>query len=200
MITININGKEINTSLDKTIKEVAQENDIKIPTFCYQKTLKPFSSCYLCVVEIDGFKNLALSCSTYVADGMKILTESEKVILTSFLESSEFNKIELIDEVSLINSNYNIIINYNNEYTIITNRKNKKTLLINHSLFSNNYLRKIIEIIIDFIKDDKDLKTIFVYGNNNNLIDLTKKVEQKTNIKVYYPNDFKTFILGFSTK
>ncbi len=80
-IRITINEKEIVTPADKTILEVVREKQLdEIPTLCYDKRLEHFTSCFLCVVEIDGSNKLLPSCSTKVYDGMKIKTRSEKVI------------------------------------------------------------------------------------------------------------------------
>lgn len=80
-INITINGKEIITSPGKTILEVVNENKIdEIPTLCHDKRLEHFTSCFLCVVEIEGMNKLVPSCSTLIQNGMKILTHSNTVI------------------------------------------------------------------------------------------------------------------------
>ncbi len=80
-VKVIINGKEFETSSDKTILEVVQENDIdSIPTLCEDKRLEHYTSCFLCVVEVEGFNRLIPSCSTKVFNGMKIKTRSEKII------------------------------------------------------------------------------------------------------------------------
>lgn len=79
-IKIYINGFEINTTSDKTILEAVHESKLyKIPTLCYDKRLEHNTSCFLCVVEVEGMNRLIPSCSTNVLDGMKISTNSEKV-------------------------------------------------------------------------------------------------------------------------
>lgn len=80
MIKLTINGKEITASPDQTILKVCREQNIdSIPTLCYDEKLKPFGSCFLCVVELEGQTRLFPSCSTKVAEGMKIQTRSERV-------------------------------------------------------------------------------------------------------------------------
>ncbi len=81
MVKLTINGKEITASPDKTILQVCREQNIdnNIPTLCYDEKLPPFGSCFLCVVELEGQSRLFPSCSTKVAEGMKIQTRSEKV-------------------------------------------------------------------------------------------------------------------------
>lgn len=77
-----INGKEIEAEEGTFILEAARNNGIEIPTLCYDKELTNFGGCRLCVVEIEGAKNLIASCSALVKEGMVIETESPKVVKT----------------------------------------------------------------------------------------------------------------------
>jgi len=79
-ITVTINGSEVSTFEDKTILEVAQENNIDIPTLCYRPELPPIGSCRICVVEVEGSRTLVGSCYMPVAPGMVIHTHSPKVL------------------------------------------------------------------------------------------------------------------------
>lgn len=76
---IILNNKIVKGIKGETILELAQRNGIEIPTLCHDPRLEPFSSCYVCVVEIEGFRTLQPSCSTKIVEGMKITTHSEKV-------------------------------------------------------------------------------------------------------------------------
>jgi len=79
-IKVIINGQEIETTPDRTILEVVNENNLDdIPTLCYSPELEPYGSCFVCVVEIKGKKGLVPSCATRVTDGMEIETDNEKV-------------------------------------------------------------------------------------------------------------------------
>ncbi len=79
-IKVIINGKEITTTPDKTILEVVHGNKLdKIPTLCHDKRLEPFTSCYLCVVQIEGVNKMIPSCSTKVTNGMKIITDNDAI-------------------------------------------------------------------------------------------------------------------------
>jgi len=79
-VTINLNGKDVIVPAGTTIRKAAELNGVKIPTFCYDDRMKPFSSCYLCVVDVEGARGMTPACSTSVAPGMKVLTDSQKVI------------------------------------------------------------------------------------------------------------------------
>lgn len=77
---ININGNSYPFDPGKTILEVAEENNIHIPTLCYLKDASPSGKCGICVIEIKGKQNLETACTTFAESGMTILTESPKVI------------------------------------------------------------------------------------------------------------------------
>ncbi|MCT4636444.1 MAG: molybdopterin-dependent oxidoreductase [Bacteroidales bacterium] len=78
-INITIDGEQIVASKHETILDVANRMGKKIPTLCHDPRLKPFSSCFVCVVEVEGTNNLQPSCSTKVTDGMVIQTNNDKV-------------------------------------------------------------------------------------------------------------------------
>jgi len=79
-IKIKINGQEILADPDSTILETVRKNDLDdIPTLCHSPELEPYASCFVCVVEIKGRKNLVPSCATKVAPGMEIETHNERV-------------------------------------------------------------------------------------------------------------------------
>jgi formate dehydrogenase major subunit len=79
-ITLTVNGTTIQTTAGKTILEVVNEHNLdQIPTLCDDKRLEHYTSCFLCVVEVEGMNKLVPSCSTRAANGMKILTASDKV-------------------------------------------------------------------------------------------------------------------------
>src|SRR5665647_154977 len=79
MINLTINTKKISAAPGMTILEAAKENNILIPTMCYLAGVHKFGSCRICVVEIEGFKNLQASCITPIAEGMVIQTNSKRV-------------------------------------------------------------------------------------------------------------------------
>ncbi|MDD3860132.1 MAG: 2Fe-2S iron-sulfur cluster-binding protein, partial [Bacteroidales bacterium] len=78
-VNIIINGKSVQANKNEYILQVAKREGIFIPTLCNDDRLEPYSSCYVCVVEIEGIKKPQPSCSTRVTEGMVIHTENEKV-------------------------------------------------------------------------------------------------------------------------
>jgi formate dehydrogenase major subunit len=86
--SISINGTRFSFNPGQTIFEVAEENQIPIPSLCYLKGASPTGACRICVVEVTGYRSLAASCSTPATDGMEVLTESPRVV-TSRKETLE---------------------------------------------------------------------------------------------------------------
>ncbi len=80
MITVKINDKEMLVRPGKSILETCREINIEIPHFCYHKRLPIQGACRMCVVEVEGARNLVASCSTPIRDGMDIKTHSPRVI------------------------------------------------------------------------------------------------------------------------
>ncbi|HPY08338.1 MAG: [FeFe] hydrogenase, group A [Patescibacteria group bacterium] len=79
MLSIKINNRKYKVKPGQTILEVAQANNIKIPSLCHHPDVKTKASCRVCVVEIKGMNKLQTACSTVVKEGMDILTESPRV-------------------------------------------------------------------------------------------------------------------------
>lgn len=78
---ITINGINFEVDSGITILEACKKNGFKIPTLCHLRDgLGSPSSCRICVVEVEGGRTLTPSCSTPIANNMKITTNSERVI------------------------------------------------------------------------------------------------------------------------
>ncbi|MDX9892480.1 MAG: 2Fe-2S iron-sulfur cluster-binding protein, partial [Bacteroidales bacterium] len=79
LINIKLNGNKLKVSPGETILNICLEQGYDIPHLCHDPKLKPFSSCFVCVVEIKGFKTHQPSCSTIVQEGMEIFTDTPEV-------------------------------------------------------------------------------------------------------------------------
>lgn len=77
---LNIDGKEVFGIPGQTILEVARENDIFIPTLCYDERTKIYGSCGLCMTEVEGNPKLCKACATQIAEGMIVRTNTQRVI------------------------------------------------------------------------------------------------------------------------
>ncbi len=76
---ILLNGNIVKGIPGETILELARRLGIIIPTLCYDDRLEPFTSCYLCVVEVEGMRGHQPACSTKINEGMKIVTDNEGI-------------------------------------------------------------------------------------------------------------------------
>ena len=76
-ITINIDGKEIQTQEGEFILNAARANDIFIPAICYLTRCSPTLACRICLVEADGKQVYA--CNAKSKDGMNITTTTENI-------------------------------------------------------------------------------------------------------------------------
>ena len=84
-ITLKIDNREISVPKGTTILEAARDLGIDIPTLCYMN-LKDLciknapASCRICVVEVEGRKNLAPSCATRCENNMVVRTNTMRVL------------------------------------------------------------------------------------------------------------------------
>ena len=79
-IKITINGKECCGEAGQTILAIAAENGIEIPNLCYNKQLKVYGACGLCVVEAEKSPKLLRACATVATDGMVVTTNSPRAV------------------------------------------------------------------------------------------------------------------------
>ena len=79
-ITLTINGQAIESQAGRLLIDVADENNIVIPRFCYHKKLSVAANCRMCLVEIERSPKPMPACATQVADGMVVQTCSALAI------------------------------------------------------------------------------------------------------------------------
>ncbi|WML35041.1 NADH-dependent [FeFe] hydrogenase, group A6 [Clostridium sp. OS1-26] len=84
LVTLTINNKQLQVEQGTTILQAAKLLEINIPTLCHLNLHdgvenKP-GSCRVCMVEVEGRRNLAPACTTPVFEGMVVKTNSIKAI------------------------------------------------------------------------------------------------------------------------
>ena len=79
MIKLNIDGKDIEVEEGTTVLEAARKINIDIPTLCYMKNINEIGDCRMCLVEIEGRRNLVASCVQKAEEGMVVRTNTEKI-------------------------------------------------------------------------------------------------------------------------
>lgn len=82
MVLVKIDGRELEVPKDYTIFKACEAAGAKIPTFCYDERLSRHGAgaCRICLVEIEGQRNLMPSCTEKVWEGISVFTKSERVI------------------------------------------------------------------------------------------------------------------------
>jgi formate dehydrogenase major subunit len=78
-VSLEIDGRTVTVPAGTTVMRAAAEAGGSIPKLCATDNLKQFGSCRLCLVEIDGMRGTPASCTTPVADGMKVHTQTAKL-------------------------------------------------------------------------------------------------------------------------
>lgn len=84
-VKLTIDGKEVQVPKGSTVLDAAKKLGIEIPTLCHldlhdTKMVNKAASCRVCVVEIEGRRNLAPSCATPAVDGMVVKTNTIRVL------------------------------------------------------------------------------------------------------------------------
>ena len=88
-VALTIDGVAIEVPEGSSVMHAAAVAGIKVPKLCATDSLEPFGSCRVCLVEIEGRKGYPASCTTTVAEGMQVRTQ------TSDLHSLRRNVMEL---------------------------------------------------------------------------------------------------------
>ncbi|MDA2962984.1 MAG: formate dehydrogenase subunit alpha [Actinomycetota bacterium] len=79
LVSLEIDGRTITVAANTSIMRAALEAGIEIPKLCSTDRLKAFGSCRMCIIQVDGRNGTPSSCTTPVAEAMKVSTRSEKI-------------------------------------------------------------------------------------------------------------------------
>jgi formate dehydrogenase major subunit len=80
MINLRINGRQVRARSGQTVLEAAKAAGIDIPSLCHHPAIAPHGACRICLVEIERQRTLQPACTFPAAEGMKVETESPKVV------------------------------------------------------------------------------------------------------------------------
>jgi formate dehydrogenase major subunit len=78
-VKVEIDGLPTTVKAGTSILRAARESGVDIPKLCATDSLKPFGSCRMCLVEVEGRKGFPASCTTPVEAGMKIKTQTDSL-------------------------------------------------------------------------------------------------------------------------
>ena len=78
-VTLTVDGKIITAPAGTLLIEACKSAGIEIPAFCYYPGLSLQAACRMCVVRIDKMPKLQTACTTTVAEGMVVHTETPEI-------------------------------------------------------------------------------------------------------------------------
>ena len=79
MITLQIDGAAVTVPEGTSVMRAAMEVGTRIPKLCASDMLASFGSCRMCLVEVEGRNGTPASCTTPVAEGIKVWTQTERL-------------------------------------------------------------------------------------------------------------------------
>lgn len=79
MITLTIDGHEVQVAPGTLILDAAKSAGIDIPIFCYHPRMSPVAACRMCLVRVDKMPKLQPACATPVSEGMAVHTDTAEV-------------------------------------------------------------------------------------------------------------------------
>ena len=78
-VTLTVDGFDVTVPAGTSVMRASAEAGIMVPKLCASDNMAAFGSCRLCVVEIEGRRGTPASCTTPVAEGMVVHTQSGKI-------------------------------------------------------------------------------------------------------------------------
>ncbi len=78
-VSFTIDGREVTAETGGSLLHAALEAGIYVPHLCDHPDLPPGGVCRLCVVEVEGVDGVVAACSTPVADGLVVRTQSDEI-------------------------------------------------------------------------------------------------------------------------
>jgi NADH-quinone oxidoreductase subunit G len=79
MVTLNIDGRDVQVPKGTNVIEAARKLGIDIPYLCYHHQLTSFGGCRLCLVEVEKVPKMLAACNTIATDGMVVRTSTDRV-------------------------------------------------------------------------------------------------------------------------
>src|ERR1700758_3518866 len=79
MVTLTIDGRSVTVPEGTSIMRAAMDAGTAIPKLCATDMLDAFGSCRVCLVEIEGRPGTPASCTTPVAPGMAVHTQTPRL-------------------------------------------------------------------------------------------------------------------------
>jgi NADH-quinone oxidoreductase subunit G len=78
-VNLTVDGKKITAPAGSLLIEACKNVGIEVPSFCYYPGLSLQGACRMCVVKVEKMPKLQTACTTVVAEGMIVATDSDEV-------------------------------------------------------------------------------------------------------------------------
>ncbi|SCZ10891.1 NADH-dependent [FeFe] hydrogenase, group A6 [Alkaliphilus peptidifermentans] len=78
-VSLTIDGIKIEVPDNYTVLEAARAAGVEIPSLCYLKGINEVGACRICMVEVEGYRNIQASCVLPVAEGMTVKTNTKSL-------------------------------------------------------------------------------------------------------------------------
>jgi formate dehydrogenase major subunit len=78
-VTLTIDGEQVTLPEGTSIMRAASLSGGSIPKLCATDNIESFGSCRLCLVEVEGRNGYPASCTTPIAEGMVVRTQTERL-------------------------------------------------------------------------------------------------------------------------
>lgn len=80
ILELTINGQVVTVPQGTAVFDAARQVGVHIPALCHHESLPVVSACRLCLVEVEGSRKLQTSCSLLATQGMKVHTETPRLV------------------------------------------------------------------------------------------------------------------------
>ena len=78
-VKFTVDGKQLTAPAGTFLIEACKTNGIEVPAFCYYPGISLKAACRMCVVRIEKMPKLQTACTTPVAEGMVVQTETPEI-------------------------------------------------------------------------------------------------------------------------
>ncbi|MFP4057024.1 MAG: 2Fe-2S iron-sulfur cluster-binding protein [Candidatus Brocadiia bacterium] len=79
MPRLTIDGRQVEVEEGATLLDAARKLGLDVPALCHRDGAPPSTSCFVCVMKVQGRNSLVPSCATVAEDGMVVESESQEV-------------------------------------------------------------------------------------------------------------------------
>jgi bidirectional [NiFe] hydrogenase diaphorase subunit len=143
-VKLKIDGKDVECTEGSTILAAAKAVGVDIPTLCELEGLTPYGGCRLCLVQVSGTQKLFPACTTPVASGLEVTTQSPKLY--------EYRKMVL--QTLLAERTHICSVCVANNHCELQSRANEHG--VDHVLFERNWSCEEIDSTHDFLVIDRN--------------------------------------------